>query len=320
LLSENIEKRQYENLFIQMELNYNDKWFISAGLNGNLTRFNYIDEFTENGDQSGKYSYKPVVSPRLGVNYLFSKKLSVFGNVSHGFSTPTFEETLLPEGEINPDIKPETGWSIEAGARSQIGNRIMLSVSYYRIYVTNLLVARRTGEDAYIGVNAGKSLHPGLETEIKWQVTDPKNFPSLSIQGNATIADYRFTDFIDEGVDYNGKNLPGTTKNTYLIAGYFNPAKNLSLNLWYRYTGKMAVNDANSDYSDEFGITNFEFRYGGRIKRFMFEMKGGVQNIFDINYASMLAVNAPSFGGQPPRYYYPGNPRNYYVSVLIGFE
>jgi iron complex outermembrane recepter protein len=34
----------------------------------------------------------------------------------------------------------------------------------------------------------------------------------------------------------------------------------------------------------------------------------------------MLAVNAPAFGSSQPRYYYPGNPRNYYVSVLIGWE
>ena len=31
----------------------------------------------------------------------------------------------------------------------------------------------------------------------------------------------------------------------------------------------------------------------------------------------MLAVNAPAFGGNLPRYYYPGNPRNYYFSVLL---
>jgi len=320
LLSDNIEKRQYENLFIQMESNFKNKWFISAGLNGNLTRFNYIDEFTDNGDQSGKYSYKPVLSPRLGVNYLFSKRVSVFGNISHGFSTPTFEETLLPEGEINPDIKPETGWSMEAGLRSRINNRIQFSASYFRIYVNNLLVARRTGEDAYIGVNAGKSLHPGVETEIKWKVTHPKTYPSLSLQGNATFADYRFTNFIDEEIDYSGKNLPGTTKNTWLLAGYLSFANNLQINIWYRHTGKMAVNDANSDYSDAYGITNFEIKYGGKIKRFKFEVSSGVQNIFDLNYASMLAVNAPSFGGNPPRYYYPGNPRNYYVSILIGFE
>jgi len=320
ILSDNIEKRQYENLFIQVESEFKNKWFISAGLNGNLTRYNYIDEFLDNGDQSGKYSYKPVISPRLGVNYVVNTTLSVFGNISHGFSTPTFEETLLPEGEINTNIKPETGWNIEAGFRTQFFKRVQLSASYYRIFVRNLLVARRTGEDAYIGVNAGKSLHPGLETEIRWQVTDPVRLPSLTIIGNATFANYHFTDFIDEGVNYSGKNLPGTTKNTWLIAGNLRPLKNIHLIIWYRYTGKMAVNDANSQYSDEFGIANFEAGYNGKINKLKFELKGGIQNIFDIHYASMIAVNAPSFGERPPRYYYPGNPRNFYFTVLLRLE
>ena len=155
LLSDNQERRQYENLFFQMESSFSEKYFISAGVNGNLTRFYYTDKFTENGDQSGNQHYQPTISPRLGATIIMNSYLSVFGNISHGFSTPSFEETLLPAGEINHEIKPETGWNAEIGFRSQFSEHIQFSASYYRIYVKNLLVARRTGEDAYVGVNAG---------------------------------------------------------------------------------------------------------------------------------------------------------------------
>ena len=320
LLSDNLEKRQYENLFFQMESSFSERVFISAGINGNLTRFYYTDEFTKNGDQSGNQNYQPIISPRLGANVVVNRNLSVFGNVSHGFSTPTFEETLLPAGEINTEIKPETGWNTEIGFRSQISDRVQFSASYYRIYIKNLLVARRTGEDAYVGVNAGKSLHPGLETEIRWNVTNPLKFPSLMLTGNATIANYHFSDFVDEDNDYSGNNLPGTSKTTWFALANFNPTRNISLNIWHSYTGKMAVNDANTDYSDAFGITSMEAKLSGKINRIKLELKGGIQNIFDIKYASMLAVNALAVGGNLPRYYYPGNPRNYFVSVLIGIE
>jgi iron complex outermembrane receptor protein len=82
----------------------------------------------------------------------------------------------------------------------------------------------------------------------------------------------------------------------------------------------MPVNDANTDYSDAFGITSLEAKYFVKFNKLKFEVKTGIQNIFDIRYASMLAVNAPAVGGRLPRYYYPGNPRNYFVSVLIGLE
>ncbi|MEE4287329.1 MAG: TonB-dependent receptor [Mariniphaga sp.] len=319
-LSDNQEKRSYENLFFQMESNFRDKLFLSAGINGNLTRFNYTDNFQADGDQSGNRSYKPVLSPRIGANYQFSESFSVFGNLSHGFSTPSFEETLLPEGQINPDIKPESGWSIEAGMRADLNNRLRATLSYYRIYINNLLVARRTGEDAYVGVNAGKSLHPGLEAEMRWVVLNPGSFPSLILNGNTTLANYHFQDFVDGDNDYSDNLLPGTTKTTWLLAGDFQPAKNIGFRAWHRFTGKMPVNDANSNFTDAYGISNIEFKYTGTGGHLHFEIKAGVQNIFDINYAAMLAVNAPAFGAAQPRYYYPGNPRNYFVSVLLGWR
>jgi iron complex outermembrane recepter protein len=319
-LSDNQEKRSYENLFFQMESNFEDKLFLSAGINSNLTRFNYSDNFPADGDQSGNRSYKPVLSPRVGANYQFSESFSVFGNVSHGFSTPSFEETLLPEGQINPDIKPETGWNFEAGLRTDRNNRFRATLSYYRIYIKNLLVARRTGEDAYVGVNAGKSLHPGLEAELRWAVLNPGSFPSLILNGNATLSNYHFQDFVDGDNDYSGNLLPGTTRTTWLLAGNFQPVKNIGIRAWHRFTGEMPVNDANTGFTDPYGISNIELKYTGTRRLLNFEIKGGVQNIFDINYAAMLAVNAPAFGTSQPRYYYPGNPRNYFVSVLIGWQ
>jgi len=319
-LSDNREKRSYENLFFQMESNFREKLFLSAGINGNLTRFNYTDNFQADGDQSGNRSYKPVLSPRIGANYQISNAISFFGNASHGFSTPSFEETLFPAGQINPDIKPETGWNLEAGMRAGWNNRLRATLSYYRISIKNLLVARRTGEDAYVGVNAGKSLHPGLEAELRWAVFNPGSYPSLIFNGNATLANYRFQDFVDGENDYSGNLLPGTTQTTWLLAGDFQPVKNIGIRAWHRFIDKMPVNDANTDFTDPYGISNIELKYTGTRRLLNFEIKGGVQNIFDISYAAMLAVNAPAFGTSQPRYYYPGNPRNYFVSVLVGWR
>jgi iron complex outermembrane recepter protein len=320
ILSDNNENRSYENLFVQMESNFQEKLFLSAGINGNLTRFDYTDNFQADGDKSGKRSYKPVLSPRVGANYQVSGTISLFGNVSHGFSTPSFEETLLPAGQINPDIKPESGWNLEGGMRADWNNRLRATVSYYRIYIKNLLVARRTGEDAYVGVNAGKSLHPGLEAEMRWVVLNPGSYPSLTLNGNATLANYHFQDFVDGDNDYSGNLLPGTTRTTWLLSGDFQPTKNLGIRAWHRFTGKMPVNDANSAFTDPYGISNIEFKYTGNRGPLHIEIKAGVQNVFDINYAAMLAVNAPAFGSAQPRYYYPGNPRNYFVSVLLGWR
>jgi iron complex outermembrane receptor protein len=159
-----------------------------------------------------------------------------------------------------------------------------------------------------------------LETELKWNITRVNRFPSVSVIGNATLANYHFTDFVDQNKDYSGNNLPGTAKTTGLAMLNVNPTKNTGLRVWYRFTGEMAVNDANSAYSNPFGITNAELSYNGKRGVLNIALKGGIQNLLDVRYAGMLAINAPAFGTSLPRFYYPGNPRNFYVSVIIGLE
>ena len=320
LLSDNHEKRKYENIFFQAEFNRNSRLIISTGANLNDTRYIYTDLFLSDGDQSGRYTYNPVVSQRLGFNFKLAEAWAWFGNMSQGFSPPTLQETLLPEGSINPDIKPETGWNLETGIRGSLGDRFSMEVSYYRIYISNLLVARRTGADSYVGVNAGHSLNPGLEASFQWVITPPGTFPFWEVTGNTTLANYHFTDFVDNGNDYSGNNLPGTTKTTGFISMAFSPVKNVNLTLSNRFVGKMPADDANNVYSDAFDLTDIELEYPAHFGKIVLKVKTGINNLLDSRYASMLAINALSSGGSPPRYYYPGDPRNVFVSIALSFN
>ena len=48
------------------------------------------------------------------------------------------------------------------------------------------------------------------------------------------------------------------------------------------------------------------------------QLRAGMRNLGNSHYAAMLLVNAPSFGNQPARYYYPGEPRNFYLGLPTG--
>ncbi len=82
----------------------------------------------------------------------------------------------------------------------------------------------------------------------------------------------------------------------------------------------MPVDDANTIFTQNYSLANAEFRYNNNFRFVNFEIKAGVQNIFDVRYTAMLAVNAPPAGGNPPRYYYPGSPRNYFISIALGWN
>ena len=83
------------------------------------------------------------------------------------------------------------------------------------------------------------------------------------------------------------------------------------------------MNDANSAYSDYYSLLNFKLGLKeklGRSDQLELDIYAGVNNILDEKYASMISVNAPSFGGRAPRYYYPGLPRNYYGGVKLEYK
>ena len=46
----------------------------------------------------------------------------------------------------------------------------------------------------------------------------------------------------------------------------------------------------------------------------------GINNIFDESYAQSVLINAVGFGGAEPRYFYPGNDRNFYGGLRLRYE
>ena len=46
-------------------------------------------------------------------------------------------------------------------------------------------------------------------------------------------------------------------------------------------------------------------------------LTSGINNLLDRKYASGVVINARGFGGREPRYYYPGLPRNYFISLTF---
>ncbi len=318
LLSDNEEIRWYNNVFFLADLNLLEKLVISASLNRNQTSYNYKDQFLTDGDQSGKHQFNPVISPRLAASWIVSEKLRIFSVVSHGFSPPTLEETLMPNGQRNTSIKPETGWNFELGTKVSVGKSLYLELSAYYMIVKNLLVARRTAEDAYMGINAGATNHPGLEFKLDYKLID-RSMWSMYVRMNANLTRYRFAEFVDNGNDYSGNKLtgtPATTTNWMLETSH---SKGFFVNLHYQTVGRMPIRDNNSIYSNAYQLANLMAGYEKSVKNLSVSLSCGIQNLFDTHYASMILINASAVGTQSPRYYYPGLPRNFKSMVSLKY-
>ncbi|TCK66689.1 iron complex outermembrane receptor protein [Winogradskyella wandonensis] len=317
------EDRQYYNLFFEVNYQPSEKATLVAGLNYNQTQYDLEDNFPvsiNNPDQSGTFQFDGIFSPKLGLSYLVSDNVSVYSNASQGFSPISLNETLLPDGQINNDLEPETGWNYEIGTRGQIfKNKIQFNLAIYRLDVRNLLVARRTAEDEFVGVNAGQTLHDGIEFSLNSNIVNTRNL-KLNSFFNYSLNNYKFEDFVDGDDDFSGNDLTGVPSNI-LNAGLDVSTKiGFYGNINFQHVGEQPITDNNSLYSDSYNLTNIKIGYKNVFsEKISLNIFYGLDNIFDKKYASQILINARGFGGSQPRYFYPGNPVNYYAGINFNY-
>lgn len=320
LINSNAELSRQLNIFSMV--NYNVTGKIKISIAGALNRINYhlVDRYPENGDQSGRRSFPIIFSPRIGINYSPAARIALYVSAGHGFSMPSPEETLLPEGTVNAGIKPERGIQYEAGIRIN-GSAHQVDVSLYRINLNDLLVTKRLTEDIFTGINAGKTRHQGLEVSVNSAWLRKETFPgNISSVLSYTGSINRFIDFTDNYISYNGKYLPGIPFKELRLQLKWEPWKALELSAQFQYTGQQYVKDNNSLKYHDYALGNVRGTSEINLKNNAeLILSAGINNVTDTHYASMLIVNALALNNSEPRYYYPGMPRNIFAAVQLIF-
>ena len=322
LLNKNRETRNHLNVFGVAYYRPTSKLNISLATAYNHIRYKLQDQFEEDGDKSGNRSFPSMLSPRIGINYAPHKKIALYASVGHGFSLPSPEETLLPEGSINPDIKPEEGFQYEIGARLFLFDRKMeIDGTFYWIELTNLLVTKRITEDIFTGINAGKTRHRGVEVTMRNRIFSYNQFPGqLSSNLSYTFSKNLFIDFTNEDNVFDGNNLPGIPSYTAQISFQWNPIASMTVDAQFQSVGKQYLDDSNSVSEPSYFFSNLKL--SNRFQTFKnstLSLYVGVNNITNAHYASMIIVNAKAFGTAEPRYYYPGLPRHAYMGIIWSF-
>ncbi|MBC6997721.1 TonB-dependent receptor [Cytophaga sp. FL35] len=317
----NKEFRDQLNLFGSVLFPLTEKLKTQFGVNINKTSYDFRDRFNTGPDnQSAERSFKTIVLPNFNITYKATDNIELFSNISRGFSNPTVEQTLTPDGVINPDISQETGMNYEIGTDLFLHDKkFHLNLNLYQMNIKNLLVAERVAEDQYIGRNAGQTRHRGLEIYMDYLLDIAPNF-HLSPFVSYTLNDHEFLDFTDEDEDYSGNPLTGVPKQQRTAGIQLKLFKDFYWNTTHRHVSEIPLRDDNSLESEPYNVFTTRMGYHKKLSdKFTVGADFGIDNIFDEKYASSVLINAGSFGGEP-RYYYPGNPRNYYASLRLGYR
>jgi iron complex outermembrane recepter protein len=312
-------------LFSQADIYVTDFTF-TAGFNLNKSGFRFTDQYSYDSiNQSGSGIFDPVFSPRVSVSWQPVKQINSYIAINHGFTIPSLSETMTSAGLINTEIKPEKAWSYEAGVRFDLfRNRSFIDLAIYYMKVSDLIVPKRVEEDFYIGMNAGASLHKGIEVSVQqwlWGKDENGNSASSSAVLNLgySINRFRFLEFIEGENDFSGNQLPGIPESYFTGSINLKAAYGLNFQIEVLSSGKIPLDDFNSRYTDPWTVLNARAGYSVSLKkRWGIDAMLVLNNITNTHYASMVVVNAPGSEARPPRYYYPGMPR--WVTFTAGLK
>lgn len=314
------QDRNFINVFAQLRVPLTKKIEVQAGVNYNKTSFNLKNTYPVEALSSQSYNYNAIWSPQLSLLYKPVSLQTLYISVSRGFSLPAIEETLTAQGTINPNIKPENGYNFEAGGKFYFLNKSLYAeFSLYHMQVNDLLVAQRVGEDQYIGINAGKTLHQGIEAAANYHWDISKDL-ALQPYIALSIGNYRFKEFLNDGSDFSGNDLTGVP-GTKINAGItLTTTFGFYISSDYYFVDETPINDANTVYNDLYHLLNAKAGYRfSIIKGLEAHLAAGINNVTNTHYASMVLVNATGFGGSLPRFYYPGQPVNYFANLSLSY-
>lgn len=321
LLSDNREFRTQLNIFGVYTYPISSAFRVQFGLSVNDTRFDFRDLFnTGDENTSAERDFDPILLPSLGLEYVLVNG-RFYGNISRGFSNPGLEEALTPDGALNPAIEQEKGVNYELGYQGRaLQNRLYIALALYQMNINDLLVAERFSEDQFIGRNAGSSRHRGAELDLNYLLPLGGEWV-LRPRLGYSYSDHQFVNFVDKEEDFSGNPLAGVPVhriNSGLLFSY-STAWTLAIN--HQYVDQIPLNDANTLFSEAFHLVGLRARYGTTLsEHFRLGVHAGVNNLLNANYAQSVLINAVGFGGAEPRYFYPGNDRNYFGGVSVSYS
>lgn len=305
--------------FINLRYLIDGGYEVQLGASAAQHRYELTDLTDTITDGVGTHSYSNF-SPSLKIKRSSNFNQIQYLSISHGFSPPNSDEILASDNKVNTEILPETGWTFEVGARDY-RNRWQYDITAFFMPTANLLVPQRISEEVTIGVNAGETRHLGLELVGRY-VRAMTGDVEHNFAGMLSISHNRFVDFELDDVQFAGNDVTGIAPLTAALRweGIY---KGFDTRVDYQYRSSQPIDDGNTIFSDPYALLNASIGYQRSFldsDALNIFARVNINNIIDQNYSPLVLVNASSFGGSLPRYFYPGIPRNVVATLGVKYD
>ncbi|MBW7838133.1 MAG: TonB-dependent receptor [Chitinophagaceae bacterium] len=300
--------------FVQAQLELGKGFLASVG-----TSVNFLDvDFHRFYDESLHYkrSFRNEWAPRLNLSKQINEDMTVYASVARGFSPPATSE-LLPSTDIfNTTLQAESGINYELGWRASVfSRRLFTDVNLFSYNLKNAITQKRDASGGDYFSNAGKAVQRGLEVLISAQLVDRPvgilNSVSLLLSG--TWHHFAYKDYKPGSNDFSGNKVPGVSPVKFAFSGDVYFVSGTRLNVSWLYNGKVALNDANSEYASDYFLVHAKVYQRLRLgKGNIIELFTGADNMFNAIYSLGNDIN-----GAVGRYYNVAPGRSFYGGISL---
>jgi Fe(3+) dicitrate transport protein len=256
----------------------------------------------------------------IGAEYHVTDKTEFYGNISQAYRPIQFANLQAPPTTdvVDQDLKDAKGYNIDFGYRGKIKNYLQFDMStYYLQYGNRIGTVTVTGTPSYrLITNVGSSISKGIESYVEFNPV--RAFTKSTNADVIVFASYGYTH-----ARYSGNHKDASTKGKkvenapehILRSGITGGYKSFLLTAQVSYVGK-TYSDANNTETPttngnnglipSYTVTDltatYKFSKG-------FNIKAGINNLFDERYFTRRA------GGYPGPGALPADGRTLFVSV-----
>ncbi len=302
--------------YLHVETSPTERLRLNAGLRYDVLSYDYDNKLTVVTTGSHRRAADTTVdfrhlSPKLGATYKFSDNLNGFVSYKHAFRAPSEGQLFRQGRSVNTvDLDPVKADSFEIGLRGKSGDKFSYELAIYHMTKQDdILSFTNTNDGTRETLNAGKTLHKGIEVEFSVAVTK-----RLDISTNLSYAKHTFEDWSPKtGVTYDGNELKRAPR---LIAGMNFSYRAAVLNngvieLNWEKLGSYWEDDENTNKYEGHSLFNLLVNYP--VNQEM-EIYGRLNNLTNERYSTNASFS--KFRGEELT---PGLPRTLYIGMKYRF-
>ncbi len=304
--------------YVHTELSPTDNLRLNVGLRYDNMGYNYNDNLTgpavdnkhlRPGSTNVSFTH---LSPKAGLTYRFADSLNGFFSYRHAFRAPS-EGQLFRQGQAvsTVNLMPVKVDSYDLGLRGEVGEGFGWEISVYNMTKKDDIVSyTNTTDNTRETLNAGETLHRGVETGITTRLTE-----TVGMEIAYSYAKHTYGNWSPKtGVTYDGKEQASAPNEIGNVRFNWRPAALHGGRVeaeWERL-GSYWMDDDNTHKYPGHDLFHLRASYkaGDNLEFF-----GRIANVTDQRYAMLSAYTAAS-GEQ----FAPGMPRTFSAGVEYRFK